>query len=142
MKIRQEFITFISAVLLLMLWAYAAVSKIAAYDQFVEQMKLAPVPFIHLLGPFLAWFVPLIELILVWLLFKDKLRQLGLWLSFFLLLAYEFYIVTMLLSGLELPCTCGGLIAKMQWKEHLVFNAIYMVIALLPMIYRWITHKF
>ncbi|MBE9599837.1 MauE/DoxX family redox-associated membrane protein [Pedobacter sp. MC2016-24] len=138
----NEFITFIPAVLLLMLWGYAAVSKIAEYNKFVLQMQLAPVPLMKLAGPVLGWLVPAVELLLVLLLLKDKFRIVGLWSSFFLLLVFEIYITVMLSSGLHLPCTCGGLISKLQWKEHLIFNAIFMLVALFPMAYTWINHKF
>jgi len=79
---------------------------------------------------------------LVGLLITDRFCRLGLWLSFVLLVTFEVYIATMLLSGLDLPCTCGGLISKLQWKEHLIFNVIFMTIALFPMAYTWINHKF
>lgn len=137
----NELATFIPAVLLLMLWGYAAVSKIADYDKFVLQMQLAPVPLMKFLGPTLGWFVPAIELALVGMLLTDRFRRLGLWFSFALLMAFEIYIATMLVSGLELPCTCGGLISKLQWKAHLVFNAVFMLIAIFPFLYRRYFYK-
>jgi putative oxidoreductase len=144
MKIKTDLtalITFIAAVLLLMLWGYAAVSKIVEHEKFVQQMKLAPVPLMKVMGPILGWLVPFIELLLVWFLFKDRHREWGLWLSFLLLLIFQIYIVAMLLSGLDLPCTCGGLISKLQWKQHLVFNGIFMVIAALPLIYQRVKNR-
>ncbi|RZK42694.1 MAG: hypothetical protein EOO90_06545 [Pedobacter sp.] len=137
----SELITFVPAVLLFMLWSYAAVSKIADYNRFVQQMQLAPVPLMKAFGPTLGWFVPLIELILAYLLSKEKLRRLALWLSFGLLLIFEIYISGMLLSGLELPCTCGGLISKLGWRQHLFFNATFMLISLFPFIWERIFPK-
>nr|WP_068892570.1 MauE/DoxX family redox-associated membrane protein [Pedobacter panaciterrae] len=135
-------ITFIAAVLLLMLFAYAGISKVADYQRFVAQMKLAPAPLIQNLSGTLGWLVPLIEFIIIGLLAKDKLRKIGLYASFILLLSFQVYISVMLLSGLELPCTCGGLISKLQWKEHLVFNAVFMLIAMFPFIFKWINAKY
>jgi putative oxidoreductase len=125
-----------SHLLLLMLWAYAAVSKINEYDKFVLHMQLAPVPLMGFLGPTLGWFLPTIELLLVGMLLTDRYRNLGLLCSFALLVVFEGYIVIMLLSGLDLPCTCGGLISKLQWKEHLVFNAVFMLISIFPFLYQ------
>ena len=139
--ISNELITFIPSVLLLMLWGYAAVSKIDEYDKFVLQMQLAPVPMMKLFGPVLGWLVPAIELTLVGMLLTDRFRTLGLLFSFTLLLVFEVYIASMLLSGLELPCTCGGLISKLQWKEHLVFNAVFMFISILPFLYQRYFYK-
>jgi len=132
----NELVTFILAVLLLMLWGYAAVSKISEYDKFVLQMQLAPIPLMKFFGPTLGWLIPAIELALVCMLLTDRFRKLGLWLSFMLLLVFEIYIAAMLLSGLELPCTCGGLISKLQWNEHLVFNAVFMLISIFPFLYQ------
>lgn len=141
MKARNELITFIPAVLLMMLWGYAAVSKIADYEKFVLQIQLAPIPMMKVLGPILGWLIPIVEFVLVSLLFTDRFRRLGLWLSFVLLTAFEVYIATMLMSGLNLPCTCGGLISKLQWKGHLVFNAIFMLISLVPFLCQLIFHR-
>lgn len=137
----NEVITFIPAVLLLMLWGYAAISKIAEYDKFVLQMQLAPVPLMKFLGPILGWLVPLSELALVGMLLTDRFRSLGLLLSFGLLMIFEIYIAAMLLSRLELPCTCGGLISKLQWKEHLVFNSVFILISIFPFLYQRYFHK-
>lgn len=140
-----ETTTFIAAVLMIMLWTYAAVSKFADYHRFVDQIKLAPVPLMQLLGPTLGWLVPLTEVILIPLLWVKRSRVIGLYLSFLLLLIFEIYIAAMLLSGLELPCTCGGLISKLQWNEHLIFNGFFMATSLSPVIHkciiRIINHK-
>jgi hypothetical protein len=137
-----ENITFIAAVFLLILFAYAGISKVADYQRFVAQMKLAPAPLIQNMAEILGWLVPLVEFTIVGLLVKDKLRKTGLYASFLLLLSFQIYISVMLLSGLELPCTCGGLISKLQWKEHLVFNAVFMLIAASPFIFKWIDAKY
>jgi hypothetical protein len=34
----------------------------------------------------------------------------------------------MILSFAKLPCQCGGVISKMSWKEHVVFNAFFIVV--------------
>lgn len=130
----SEWLIFVPAVLLMMLWSYAAVSKIADYGKFVAQMQLAPIPLMILLGPILGWLIPAIELILVGMLITEKSRRAGLIFSFLLLLTFEVYIAVMLLSGLDLPCTCGGLISSLQWKEHLIFNAVFMFISIFPFI--------
>jgi len=40
----------------------------------------------------------------------------------------------MLLSGQHLPCTCGGIISKMSWKQHLGFNALFILVGLIGII--------
>lgn len=134
-------ISFIAAVLLVLLWGYAAFSKLAEYDRFVEQMLLAPVPLMKFFGPLLGWIIPAVELVLLGLLLWDRFRRMGLLFSLLLLLVFQGYILVMLLSGLDLPCTCGGLISKLQWKEHLIFNAVFMGVALGPLLFRWYFRK-
>lgn len=85
-------------------------------------MQLVPLPLMKLAAPVLGWVVPQLEIVIVLMLLFERYRRMGLICSFFLLLAFEIYISGMLLSGLDLPCTCGGLISKLQWRQHLVFN--------------------
>ncbi|MBB5624090.1 hypothetical protein HDE69_005187 [Pedobacter cryoconitis] len=126
----------IAAVLLILLFGYTAVSKILEYDKFVFQLKLVQMPAVALLAPLLGILIPAIELVIVWMLCKDNLRIKGLYASFLLLLVFEIYITTMLLTGEKLPCTCGGIISQMGWKTHLVFNAVFMITSILPTIYK------
>lgn len=124
----------IAAVLLILLFGYTAVSKILEYNKFVFQMKLAQMPIIASLAPLLGIVLPILELVIVWMLYKDSFRIKGFYASFLLLFTFEIYISIMLLSGEKLPCTCGGIISQMGWKTHLLFNAIFMVISILPII--------
>ncbi|MBB5644908.1 MauE/DoxX family redox-associated membrane protein [Pedobacter cryoconitis] len=126
----------VAAVLLILLFGYTAVSKILEYDKFVFQLKLVQMPAVALLAPLLGILIPAIELVIVWMLCKDNLRIKGLYASFLLLLVFEIYITTMLLTGEKLPCTCGGIISQMGWKTHLVFNAVFMITSILPTIYK------
>lgn len=134
-KIRKlENVTFTASLLLIILFTYAAFSKLLARNIFTFQMQLAPVHLVNELAPFLSWFVPFIELLIVVLLCYERYRLAGLYCSFCLLLSFNIYITAMLLSGLDLPCTCGGIISHMGWKMHLLFNAGFMIIAVIPMV--------
>lgn len=123
---------FTCSLLLIMLFTYTALSKLLEQDIFVFQMKLSPVKFMAQWAAVLGWLVPLVELFIVGLLLIKNFRTAGLYLSFLLLLAFEIYITSMLLSGLSLPCTCGGVISRLGWKGHLVFNAAFMLLAAFP----------
>lgn len=125
-----------AAVILIVLFGYTAISKILAYDKFVFQLRLVQMPIVALSAPLSGVLVPTVEMIIVWMLCKDNLRMRGLYASFLLLLVFEIYITIMLLSGEKLPCTCGGIISQMSWKTHFVFNAVFMIISILPTIYK------
>jgi hypothetical protein len=43
--------------------------------------------------------------------------------------AFTGYIGFMLLSNIELPCSCGGVISSLSWKNHLVFNILFLLLA-------------
>ncbi|MGF7079729.1 MauE/DoxX family redox-associated membrane protein [Mucilaginibacter sp. UYCu711] len=117
--------------LLMLLFIYTSVSKFLDYDKFVFQMRLAPVPLMKILAPALGWLVPGIEMLIAIGLaagfFYPNLRIMALYSSVILLIIFEIYIGTMLLSGSHLPCTCGGIISKMGWQQHLLFNAFFII---------------
>jgi putative oxidoreductase len=120
--------TEIVCALLVTVFFYAALSKILDQQKFVIQMGLSPLPVMKIAAPFLSWFLPAVELIAVVLLLPYRTRLKGLYLSLALFIVFEVYIGAMLLSGLHLPCTCGGLISKMTWKQHLLFNALSIIL--------------
>ncbi|MBS1519855.1 MAG: hypothetical protein JST50_02570 [Bacteroidetes bacterium] len=120
------------AFLLIVLFAYTATSKFLDHYRFVFQMRLAPFPLMKTFAPALGWIMPVLEWILVIGLGiginSPRHLFIPLWVSFFLILLFEIYISVMLLSGLRLPCTCGGVISEMSWSVHLIFNAVFLVL--------------
>lgn len=126
---KEVFIT-VTITLTILLFMYTAVSKLLEYDIFVFQMRRAPVPFMQSWAPFIGRVVPIIELALVALLFIDKTRYWGLICSLLLMVSFEIYIIWMKImemqTGVELPCTCGGVISNMGWTTHLLFNAVFI----------------
>jgi len=124
----------ITVALVILIFTYASISKFIEYEKFIFQMKLAPIGIMKTLAPYLAWLVPCVEILIVFLLSYNRTRTIGLYSSLFLFSLFELYIGAMMLSGLHLPCTCGGLISKMSWKQHLLFNAGYITIILLSLI--------
>ena len=132
--LNPEALSFISAVLLIVLFGYTALMKLWEHDKFVFQMRLSPTPLMGWAAPVLSWLVPIIELLIVTALLFDRCRVAGLYASLVLLAVFEIYITMMLLSGSKLPCTCGGIISRMSWTRHLWFNAACMLIAGVPII--------
>jgi uncharacterized membrane protein YphA (DoxX/SURF4 family) len=129
----------ICVVLLCLLFVYTAASKFLDFDKFVFQMRLAPVPLMKILSPVLGWVVPVIEMVIAISLavgfFYPAVKTKGLYASVILLSAFEIYITIMLLSGSHLPCTCGGIISQMGWKQHLFFNGFFIIVGILSIRY-------
>ncbi len=119
---------FISA-LLVLLFLYASLSKFLAFKTFIGEMNNQPFP--NWMTPYLVWSVPSIEILLAAGLIFDKTRRLALLGSFILMLLFTVYTATVLLNFYSyVPCSCGGVISKLTWPQHLVFNLFFVGIAL------------
>jgi putative oxidoreductase len=126
-------------VLLLLLFAYTAASKFLDMSKFIFQMRLAPVPLVKIIAPVLGWTVPVIEMIIAIVFalgfFHPVLKIKAMYASVILLVIFEIYIATMVLSGSRLPCTCGGIVSKMGWTDHLFFNGFFIITGILSIKY-------
>ena len=107
--------------MLIMLWVYTAVSKLADMDLFVTRLQQQPLPVWSV--AYLKWLLPASELIIALFLSIEKTRSAGLLFSFVLLTVFAAY-VALALSGAygRIPCSCGGVFTFFGWKGHLVFN--------------------
>lgn len=119
----------ISAILVF-LWIYAALSKLLNYEQSRMQMmnQLFPVA----INRILLWVVPAAELFTAGLLLFTRTRTAGLILSVLMLSLFSVYILFVILNVFDrIPCSCGGIISKLSWGQHLVFNLVFLALALL-----------
>lgn len=110
--------------LLTLLFAYTAFSKLFAFQQFESVLSSAPV--IGNYAGLLAVLIPAVELIIIRLLLVIKTRRAGLLASASLLIVFSLYLVYMVLTASDLPCSCGGVIQQLGWKEHIVFNILFI----------------
>jgi len=131
---REVIITIITS-LVILLFMYTAISKLLDYNKFVFQMRLTPIPSIWYIAPVLGIVLPILELVLIALIFFDRTRLIGFWASLILMFLFEGYIFWMKLveyrTGVKLPCTCGGIISKMSWTTHFIFNALFIVLMII-----------
>ncbi|MNQ30277.1 Methylamine utilization protein MauE [compost metagenome] len=120
--------------LYVLLFVYAAVSKLLDFENFQVQLGQSP-----LLSAFAWWvsrLVPTIELGIVVLLAVPKWRNLGLFASLSLMTLFTSYIFIVLHFSSFVPCSCGGILEKMSWNTHLVFNIVFVVLAALALLWR------
>lgn len=136
--LREAFIT-TTVMLTILLFMYTAVSKVLDQEKFVFQMQLAPISFMSTWAPILGWVLPIVEGLVVVLLYKKQTRLLGMVSALSLMLCFEGYILWMkiieLQTGAHLPCTCGGIISTMGWTTHLLFNAGFILLLALSIYY-------
>lgn len=111
-----------------LLFMYTSVGKIIDYQTFRDRLAVAP--YIGQFSGVLFIALPLAELVIVVLLWDYKTRYWGLWVSFIAMLLFTVYIALMLVSGLQLPCVCTGLIEHLSWPQHLIFNIVSTLAAL------------
>lgn len=121
----KTFVEIVTAFLVI-LFTYTAVGKILNIDNFRLTIKLVPVVG-HFAYP-LSMIVPFAEAITVICLLKY--RQLGLYLSAVLMAAFTLYVVYVIYFSMHIPCSCGGIIRQLTWKQHLLFNSLTTIIAI------------
>ncbi|MBZ4040935.1 MULTISPECIES: MauE/DoxX family redox-associated membrane protein [Flavobacterium] len=136
MKLRFNFKSvFIEAVSLLfvLLFVYAAIAKFLDFENF--QIQLGQSPLLSVFASWIAWLVPIIELLIAILLVIPKFRNIGLWASFSLMIMFTVYIFIVLHYSSFVPCSCGGILEKMSWNVHLIFNIIFVILAVAAILF-------
>jgi uncharacterized membrane protein YphA (DoxX/SURF4 family) len=125
-KIQSLSLEFI-CLLYILLFVYAAVSKLLDFENF--QVQLGQSPLLSAFAGLIAWLIPIIELILALLLFFPKWRLIALFAAFSLMVMFTAYIYIILNYSSFVPCSCGGILEKLSWTEHLIFNAVFLMLA-------------
>lgn len=115
--------------LLVLLFVYAAVSKLLDYQTF--RVQLSKSPFITQFADVTAWALPAGELLVAAALTFKRTRLLGLYASLFLMTMFTAYIWTMLHYSYYVPCSCGGVLSKMGWEAHLWFNGGFVALSII-----------
>lgn len=115
--------------LLILLFVYAAVSKLTDYETF--KVQLGKSPFITDYASILAWVLPVFEILVGLMLAFKKTRLLGLYASLFLMTMFTAYIYIMLRYSYYVPCSCGGVLSNMSWITHFWFNVLFVLLSLI-----------
>ncbi len=118
--------------LYVLLFVYTAVSKFLDFENF--QVQLGQSPLLSAFAGWVSWGVLLIELFTAGLLMFEKTRRIGLFIAFALMTMFTTYIVIILNFSSFVPCSCGGVLEKMGWTEHLVFNIGFIILALIALV--------
>jgi uncharacterized membrane protein YphA (DoxX/SURF4 family) len=113
--------------LLLSLFLYAAVTKLISYEKF--KVQLGQSPLLTEQAYWIAWAVPVIEIVIVLMLALPALQLIALYASYSLMVMFTTYIVIITRFSPYVPCSCGGVLQKLGWTEHLVFNIVFVALA-------------
>lgn len=115
------------AAALIFLFAYTGFSKLMNTALF--ERTLGEAPLIGNLASLIAYLLPVGELGIALMLFVPRFRGTGFLLSFLLLILFSLYIIGLLLFSENLPCSCGGVLQRLGWGEHLLLNGVFMAMA-------------
>lgn len=115
--------------LLILMFSYAAASKLITFGAFRTQILIQPVP--RWSVELLIYAVPISEIIAVVILLFRKTRTVGFYLSAILMAAFSVY-VGLAMTGIygDIPCSCGGIIRHLRWPGHFIFNLIFLSISI------------
>jgi putative oxidoreductase len=128
---RTTIVEVISA-LFILLFVYTAINKFLVLKDLKYVLKDFP-----LIGSFpqvITWGLPISESIIALLLFIPRTKLSGLYGSLVMMTAFTFYLGYMLVFTPKLPCTCGGMLQKLSWPQHLIFNIVFVFLAIVSIL--------
>jgi putative oxidoreductase len=117
---------------LILLFLYTVTAKLIDFKGFAADLRNQPFP--NSLVQFLVWIFPSLELLIVLAMLFEKSRLAGFGISFVLMSLFTIYTAAVLLHFFpRTPCSCGGVIKKLSWSQHLALNIFYTGISWLGM---------
>ena len=117
----------IICLLYILLFVYTAVSKLLDFQNF--RVQLGQSPLLSAFAGYIAWMVPILELFIVLLIVSKRWRIIGLLGALCMMVMFTAYIFIILNYSPFVPCSCGGILEKMGWQEHFIFNCVFMILA-------------
>lgn len=115
-----------------LLFIYASVSKIMDFERFRVQLSQSPI--LSAFAAWISWAVIGIELLIAALILYNKTRTIALFAALSLMSMFTAYIFIILHFSSFVPCSCGGILEKMNWKVHFIFNLVFLLLALIALI--------
>jgi uncharacterized membrane protein YphA (DoxX/SURF4 family) len=141
----KELIILIIGMLFILLFVYASVSKWLHIEAFTNQMNAQP--FDDKYTTFLVWSLPFTEIIVSLIIGHNILntskKPTGLFLATGMMIVFTIYIIAILIGTYKaIPCSCGGAIESLTWRQHLYFNVFFIVIGVVGIVFwKWVAIK-
>lgn len=124
---KKKIIVDVIAALFILLFFYTAISKSSNINYTVTTLN--SVPIFKPIASAIAWGIIVSEYLIAALLFFPQTKKIGLYSSLILMIVFTVYLGYMITFIPKLPCSCGGIIQKMTWNQHLVFNLFFTLLA-------------
>jgi hypothetical protein len=140
-KPKTPFLLEILKATFIFLFVYTALSKFFDYRSFTIVLKQSPL--IGNAAPLVSVLLPSAEIIVALIMLIPAGFKMGLYTFLSLMIAFTLYILYMLVFSSYLPCSCGGVIKYMSWKQHLLFNISIIALAIVALrLHRQQSHSF
>jgi hypothetical protein len=117
----------IATYLFILLFVYAAASKLLDFETFETQLGQSPL--LSAYAQWVAFIVPVLEIVIAGLLCFPVFRNIGLYGFYTMMVMFTAYIVIILNFTSFTPCSCGGVLEDLGWTEHLIFNSAFIVLS-------------
>lgn len=129
----KELVIDTAAYLFILLFLYTAYAKFSDLEAF--EKTLSGLALVGGAAPFISWAIPTAETAVAGLLIVPRLRMAGLKASLVLMILFTAYLVYIVLTASSLPCNCGGVISSLSWNEHIFFNAGFIALAAVVLLF-------
>lgn len=126
---KRKLIIEIISFLFIFLFVYAAGSKLLDYQKFAIQLGQSPM--LTRWAGFIAWFIPALEICIAILLLFAASQKAALYAALNLMIMFTAYIFIVTTYSPFVPCSCGGVLEKLGWTEHLFFNVAFILMAMI-----------
>ncbi|CAL1519154.1 MauE/DoxX family redox-associated membrane protein [Chitinophaga sp. MM2321] len=111
------------------LFIYTSATKLLDFDLFLRDLNRSPE-----LAPFkgiLSVIIPGAELIIAGLILFKNTRQIGFIGAIAIMALFTIYVAYVLtLPDIDRPCSCGGIIRSLTWQQHIIFNLVFLLLAI------------
>ena len=124
-SIKNNIVTVICC-LFILLFVYAAVSKLLDFETFETQLGQSPL--LSAYAKPVAIGVPFLELFIALGLMIPRFRLWALYGFYGMMVMFTAYIVIILNFSDFVPCSCGGVLEKLSWTQHFIFNVVFIVL--------------
>jgi len=127
---KREILIDIVAYLFSILFIYTGVMKLTDHFYFWSAVMKSHI--LHRYSTIISWVVPISELLVATTLLLPKTRRVGLFGALSLMVVFTIYVGynVFYLTSTQRPCTCGGIIQKMSWHQHLYFNGFFTLLVI------------
>jgi uncharacterized membrane protein YphA (DoxX/SURF4 family) len=129
---RREVIIEIICCAFILLFMYAAVTKLMDYEKF--RVQIGQSPLLTEFAGLVVWGIPAAEILICIMLVIPRFRLIALYAAFSLMILFTAYIISILNFSEFVPCSCGGVLAQLGWTEHLIFTGVFALLALMGII--------